>query len=206
MLCFCHTKTRGLQGRRRRRPLLLTPPVTTRKARMRIEKIINCTGMSLLIPQGAGDEHEYVEYPAARVPARVLTEEVTVSGLDVRVTRDLGVEGLPDPQEGVYYLVTSRVALAAPDRTDLLVPSDVREWGDGRQVVGALLRPEPAPRGWGRGLPDLSAVAITLSDHHGTWATQIVAERTRDGSGSWVVYSDASPAEDVPGRYTGLDQ
>ena len=173
---------------------------------MRIEKIINCTGMSLLIPQGAGDEHEYVEYPAARVPARVLTEEVTVDGLDVRIVRDLGVEGLPAPEEGVYYLVTSRVALAAPDRADLLVPSDVYEWGDGRKVVGALLRPEPTTRGWGRGLPDLSAVAITLSDHHGTWATQVVAERTRDGSGSWVVYSDASPAEDVPGRYTGLDQ
>lgn len=173
---------------------------------MRIEKIINCTGMPLLIPQGAGDEHEYVEYPAARVPARVLTEEVTVAGLDVRVVRDLGVEGLPDPEEGTYYLVTSRVALAAPDRADLLVPSDIYEWGDGRKVAGALLRPEPTTRGWGRGLPDLSAVAITLSDHHGTWATQVVAERTRDGSGSWVVYSDASPAEDVPGRYTGLDQ
>lgn len=174
---------------------------------MRVEKIINCTGMPLLIPQGAGDEHEYVEYPAARVPARVVTEEVTVAGLDVRVVRDLGVEGLPDPQEGTYYLVTSRVALAAPDRTDLLVPSDVREWGDGRQVVGALLRPEPTPRGWGRGLPDLSEVVVTLSDHHGTWATQVVAERTRDGR-SWVVYSDASPTEDggFPGRYTGLDQ
>src|SRR5690554_7753378 len=107
---------------------------------MRIEKIVNCTGMPLLIPQGAGDEHEYVEYPAARVPARVLTEEVPLAGLDVRIVRDLGVEGLPDPEEGTYYLVTSRVALAAPDRTDLLVPSAVREW-DGRQVVGALLRP-----------------------------------------------------------------
>ena len=173
---------------------------------MRIEKLINCTGMPLLIPQGAGDDHEYVEYPPAQVPARVLTEEVTVAGLDVRIVRDLGVEGLPAPEEGVFCLVTSRVALAAPDRADLLVPSDVRGWGDGRQVVGALLRPEPTTRGWGRGLPDLSAVAITLSDHHGTWATQVVAERTRDGSGSWVVYSDASPAEDVPGRYTGLDQ
>src|SRR5690606_23609204 len=203
MLCFCHTKTRGLQGRRRRRPLLLTPPVTTRKARMRIEKLINCTGMPLLIPQGAGDDHEYVEYPPAQVPARVLTEEVTVAGLDVRIVRDLGVEGLPAPEEGVFCLVTSRVALAAPDRADLLVPSDVRGWGDGRQVVGALLRPEPTTRGWGRGLPDLSAVAITLSDHHGTWATQVVAEKTSDGS--WVVHSDASPTEDVPGRYTGLD-
>src|SRR5690606_32157863 len=101
MLCFCHTTARGLQGRRRRRPLLLTPPVTTRKARMRIEKLINCTGMPLLIPQGAGDDHEYVEYPAAQVPARVVTEEVTVAGLDVRIVRDLGVEGLPDPQEEI---------------------------------------------------------------------------------------------------------
>lgn len=108
--------------------------------------------------------------------------------------------------EGTYYLVTSRVALAAPDRTDLLVPSDVREWGDGRQVVGALLRPEPTPRGWGRGLPDLSEVVVTLGNHGAPWATQVVAERTRDGS--WAVYADASPTEDggFPGRHTGLDQ
>lgn len=171
---------------------------------MRVEKLINCTGMPLLVPQGAGDDHEYVEYPPAQVPARVLTEEVTVAGLDVRIVRDLGVEGLPAPEEGVFCLVTSRVALAAPDRADLLVPSDIYEWGDGRKVAGALLRPEPTTRGWGRGLPDLSAVAITLSDHHGTWATQVVAEKTRDGS--WVVHTDASPGEDVPGRYTGLDQ
>src|SRR5690606_27951065 len=172
---------------------------------MRIEKIVNCTGVTLLIPQGAGDEHEYVEYPPAQVPARVLTEEVTVAGLDVRIVRDLGVEGLPAPEEGVFCLVTSRVALAAPDREDLLVPSDIYEWGDGRKVAGALLRPEPTPRGWGRGLPDLSAVAITLSDDRGTWATQVVAEKTRDGR-SWVGYADASPAAGVPGRYTGLDQ
>ena len=170
---------------------------------MRIEKIINCTGMPLLIPQGAGDEHEYVEYPAARVPARVVTEEVTVAGLDVRIVRDLGVEGLPDPQEGVYYLVTSRVALAAPDRTDLLVPSDVYEWGDGRKVVGALLRPEPTPRGWGRGLPDLSEVVVTLGNHGAPWMTQVIAERARDGEG-WSVYTDNSAVNSVLGRHRGL--
>ncbi|ALA06421.1 hypothetical protein P1312_056 [Thermobifida phage P1312] len=170
---------------------------------MRIEKIVNCTGMPLLIPQGAGDEHGYVEYPAAQVPARVLTEEVTVAGLDVRIVRDLGVEGLPDPQEGVYYLVTSRVALAAPDRTDLLVPSDVYEWGDGRQVVGALLRPEPTPRGWGRGLPDLSEVVVTLGNHGAPWMTQVIAERARDGE-EWSVYTDNSAVNSVLGRHRGL--
>lgn len=170
---------------------------------MRIEKIVNCTGMPLLIPQGAGDEHEYVEYPAARVPARVLTEEVAVSGLDVRVTRDLGVEGLPAPEEGTCYLVTSRVALAAPDRADLLVPSDVREWGDGRKVVGALLRPEPTPRGWGRGLPDLSEVVVTLGNHGAPWMTQVIAERARDGEG-WSVYTDNSAVNSVLGRHRGL--
>src|SRR5690606_14428484 len=91
-----------------------------------------------------------------------------------------------------------------PTRRSSDLPSDIYEWGDGRKVAGALLRPRPTTRGWGRGLPDLSAVAITLSDHHGTWATQGVAEKTSDGS--WVGHPDASPTEDVPGRYTGLDQ
>src|SRR5690606_12373081 len=72
--------------------------------------------------------------------------------------------------------------------------------------AGALLRPEPTTRGWGRGLPDLSAVASTRSDHHGTWAAQVVAETTRDGTRSCVVHSDASPAGDLPGRYAGPDQ
>src|SRR5690606_34248198 len=104
-----------------------------------------------------------------------------------------------------FCLVTSRVAPAAPDREDLLVPSDIYEWGGGRTVAGALLRPEPTPRGSGRGLPDPSAAALTLSDDRGTWATQGVAGQTRDGGG-WGVYPDAAPAEDGPGRYTGLEQ
>lgn len=170
---------------------------------MYIKKIVNCTGMDLLLGEGSGDDHEFVDYPAAQVPARVVTEEVTVAGLDVQVVRDLGVEGLPDPEEGTYYLVTSRVALAAPDRADLLIPSNVREWGDGRQVVGALLRPEPTPRGWGLGIPDLTEIVITLNDDRGPWMTQVIAERARDGEG-WSVYTDNSAVNSVLGRHRGL--
>ena len=45
------------------------------------------------------------------------------------------VEGLPKPQDGVYYMVSSLVAQALPSRTDLFVPDDVIRDEAGR-VIG----------------------------------------------------------------------
>lgn len=168
--------------------------------------IINCTGMDLLIGTGSGDDHEYVDYPAAKVPARVLKAEVVLPGLDVLVVRDTGVDGLPAPEEGVFCLVTSRVAMAAlatMERDDLLIPAGLREWGDGRRkVVGELLRPNPHLRGWGHGLPDLVSLVAALGDYNGVLA-QVSAERSQDGT--WMVDCDAPVGADgSPMTQTGL--
>lgn len=167
--------------------------------------IVNCTGATLLIGEGSGDSHEYVECPAARVPARVVTEEVHLPGLDVKIVRDTGVEGLPDPEDGVWYLVTSRVAMAASERDDLLIPGGIREWGNGQRVVRELLRPEPTMRGLGHGLPDLVDVGFTLGDYNSPWSAQVSAEKSQDGT--WTVHCNAPIGEDGShGTRRGLTQ
>lgn len=37
------------------------------------------------------------------------------------------VEGLPEPRKGFYFIVSSLVAAACPDRNDLLVPTEFLE-------------------------------------------------------------------------------
>lgn len=52
------------------------------------------------------------------------------------VRRTFGaVSGLPDPKDGVAYIVSQIVHDALPNRTDLLVPADVVRGPDG-QVTG----------------------------------------------------------------------
>lgn len=77
-------------------------------------------------------------YPDSGKVARVSTQNVVVGEEDgVRlVAKTFGdVVDLPEPAEGVYYIVSSLVALACPDRTDLLVPDDLVRDDTGR-VVG----------------------------------------------------------------------
>ena len=47
----------------------------------------------------------------------------------------LDPQGLPDYQEGTYYIVSQLVKSALPDRTDLLVPADVVR-DDSGNIVG----------------------------------------------------------------------
>lgn len=52
------------------------------------------------------------------------------------VRRKFGaVSGLPDPKDGVAYIVSQIIADALPERRDLLVPADVVRGADG-QVIG----------------------------------------------------------------------
>ena len=45
------------------------------------------------------------------------------------------VEGLPEPQENTYYIVSALVAGAAKNRDDLVVPNDTIRDGEGR-IIG----------------------------------------------------------------------
>lgn len=77
----------------------------------------NCRPI-LIIPRHVGSS------PARVKQRRVKIGEITVNGVRIPISRsEYGeVEGLPDPQPDVYYIVSIIVAQALPERGDLLVP------------------------------------------------------------------------------------
>ncbi|MEE2040797.1 hypothetical protein Q8791_26610 [Nocardiopsis sp. CT-R113] len=77
-------------------------------------------------------------WPGSDEPARVEAVRVPV-GLEVAGVPLMAEErtraNLPEPQEGVWFIVSSVVGSAHPERRDLLVPSDLVR--DGKGVVTA---------------------------------------------------------------------
>lgn len=77
-------------------------------------------------------------WPSAPCPARVEAARVPLSELDgipLMAERRTRAANLPEPEEGVWFIVSSVVGSAHPERDDLLVPSDLVR--DGRGVVTA---------------------------------------------------------------------
>lgn len=98
-------------------------------------KIINLTPHTVTIVL---DEDETVIFPASGEIARVAQEEelVTIWKDIPTVKLTFGeVENLPNPEEGSFYIVSSIVKAACPNRTDLLVPTRLVRDGSGR-VIG----------------------------------------------------------------------
>lgn len=68
---------------------------------------------------------------------RELTESAgTLNGVEFVTRRYGAVEGLPEPEEGVVYIVSALVRLALPERCDLASPGDLIRDETG-QIVGA---------------------------------------------------------------------
>lgn len=68
-----------------------------------------------------------VTIPASGTIARCKTERKVIGNIDgIQITSTVfgEVEGLPEPKEGVVYIVSSLVAQAAKDRTDVFIPDD----------------------------------------------------------------------------------
>lgn len=79
-----------------------------------------------------------VVIPSSGTVARCVVERqqvTTVAGIPVNRTVFGAVEGLPEPKEGVYYIVSSIVAQACPERHDLLIVDDTVRDEQGR-IVG----------------------------------------------------------------------
>lgn len=85
-------------------------------------------------PEGA----EILNLPPSGTVARVATNAQVVGDLDgIPVTHTVygEIEGLPEPQDGVIYIVSGLVRTACPSRSDLACPGlQVRD-SEGR-VIG----------------------------------------------------------------------
>jgi len=55
-------------------------------------------------------------------------------GVPVFKSKLSAVEGLPEPKEGVAYLVSTMVRTASPDRQDLVSPGELVRDADGKPV------------------------------------------------------------------------
>lgn len=81
-------------------------------------------------------EHEvtdgYIELPVTHFDADNPNGLETFLSIPITRKRYGDVYGLPGPEEGVYYVVSYPVAVACPDRSDLLVPHGIVRDNEGR--------------------------------------------------------------------------
>ncbi len=83
------------------------------------------------------DKHIAISYESEGI-ARVTTKSAQVGTVDgvPLIRQEFGeVEGLPEPEEGTYLIVSRMVASALPGRRDLVVPADLVRNGKG-EVIG----------------------------------------------------------------------
>jgi len=103
-------------------------------------KIINLTPHSINFVDASGAPLVTIEPSGqlARVTAKTVnTGEVTVGDVTLPVTgTSYGtVEGLPAPEEGTIYVVSSLVASRVPGRLDVFIPNEsVRD--DSGRIIG----------------------------------------------------------------------
>ena len=106
-------------------------------------KLVNLTPHPVRLIRADGSE--LVIPPSGTVPRlREVVEDtgMRIDGIPV-VRKGFGeIENLPEPQEGVFYIVSALVAQAARDRDDLLIPDDLVRDEEGK-IIGArrLARP-----------------------------------------------------------------
>lgn len=103
-------------------------------------KIVNLTPHSINFVTAEGEPLMTVAPSGqlARVTAKTVnTGEVTVGEVTLPVTGTTygEVEGLPAPEEGTIYVVSSLVASRVPDRPDVFIPNESVRDSAGR-IVG----------------------------------------------------------------------
>ena len=103
-------------------------------------KIINATGHKIVIltPDSTPDNYKIVqEIEPSDLVLRRREENVckgTVNGVPCYHKEFKEIEGLPAPQEGVYYIVSA--ICYDPSRTDLLIPLTLRDAKDRSHILG----------------------------------------------------------------------
>lgn len=99
-------------------------------------KIINLTPHKVTIVNTEGTS--IMEIPVSGIVARVTCETVQtgeIEGIPVTETSYSEVTGLPDPSEGIVYIVSSLVAQRCKDRNDVFIPNESVRDEEGR-IIG----------------------------------------------------------------------
>lgn len=82
--------------------------------------IVNLTKLTIRLADENDEVYATFE-PDDELEVKSSGEEVEVDGVPVELTSVTGVEGLPDPQDGTYYIVPQPVAYTH-NRSDLIMP------------------------------------------------------------------------------------
>ena len=99
-------------------------------------KIINKVPHAILLLNS--DKTVKKVFPRSNGMVRVVEETIDygfLGDIPITATRYLGVEQLPDEEEGVHYIVSSMVMAALPTRKDFLVPKGIVRDSEGN-IIG----------------------------------------------------------------------
>ena len=95
---------------------------------MKNVKVINCTPHDVNLITKSGN----ITFPRSGIIPRLTEQQVkinsvTVNGIEIDIMEKSfnEAEGLPEPQENTYYIVSALVAGAVKGRDDLLIPNDI---------------------------------------------------------------------------------
>ena len=83
--------------------------------------IVNLTDLTIRLADENDEVYKTFEPGDGSITVRSRGEEDEVDGAPIEVTYVTGVEGLPEPEDGTYYLVPQPVAYVL-NRPDLLMP------------------------------------------------------------------------------------
>ncbi|MBY6274192.1 MAG: hypothetical protein CW346_18740 [Bacillaceae bacterium] len=99
--------------------------------------VCNLTPHEVVVMDRAG-ETVICRFPPSGTVARCTSQREVIGSINnipINRTTFGAVSGLPDPEPGVYYIVSALVAQALPEREDLLIPDDTVRDEAGR-IIG----------------------------------------------------------------------
>lgn len=94
-------------------------------------RIINLTPHTIVVRLDNGTIMTFPSEGMARAGSHVETVGI-LNGIPLTKTSFGGIDGLPDRQDGVFFIVSRLVAEACPDRDDLLIVSETTRDENGR--------------------------------------------------------------------------
>ena len=116
----------------------LTPHAVALYSMEDCQEVVQGKYKTLLLKEGAKPKCVYPSKGVARASAvKAEVDHLTIGDLVVPVNATTygAPEGLPEPVEGRYYIVSTLTAQAAVDRKDLLIVDSTVRDGEGR-IVG----------------------------------------------------------------------